>query len=446
MLFFSIVTGKTFERMGRPMDQDVVTDYQQLGLRIGRLLPGYVDCWIGDPQLAARVAAEPAPDPARLAEHARGLADSVPGADLEPARCRFLQAQLGAMALAAARLAGVQLPFRAEVEQYFDVAVRPRDPGWYQRRHDDLDDVLPGSGQLRDRLTAYRDSVRVPAELLHPAVVAVAEALRSRLREPLRLPPAETVQYAVVRDRPWNAFNEYLGGFRSRITLNADAGHWATGLVIGATHEAYPGHHAEHCLKEQGLLDRRGHGEHAIALVNTPQALVAEGTAELGLTAALGPGWGRWAQDVLRPVGLHFDGARAERVDTLMWQLTEARQDAAVLLHEHQREPAAVLEFLEHWMLIDRASARQALKFMSDPLWRAYTTTYVEGRRLVADWLAARPAGQSALERHHRLLTESLLPADLRQEIEGREIEGQEIETAQAGPTARSSSAVDDSR
>jgi len=397
------------------MTDAVVGKYQLLGLRLGRLVPGYVDCWIGDPQAARRVAEEPRPRPEELRRQAGDLLAAVPDSDLAPERQQFLTAQLGAMAHAAGRLAGEQASLLAEIEQCFDVTVRTREPAWYRALHDELAEVLPGTSSLRDRLVAYRGSLRVPRDLLAPAVAAVAEALRSVLGPALGLPGAESVEYAVVADRPWNAFNEYLGGFRSRITLNADAGHWTTGLVIGATHEAYPGHHADHCLKEQGLLGRRGWGEHAISLVNTPQALVAEGTAEMGLAAALGEGWGTWTEQVLRPLGLVFDGAQAERVDRVMWQLTEARQDAALMLHDHGADPDDVVDFLSRWMLVDTATARQAVRFMSDPLWRAYTTTYIEGRRLVADWLAARPAGEPMLARYRRLLTEPVLPATLRQ-------------------------------
>ena len=41
----------------------------------------------------------------------------------------------------------------------------------------------------------------------------------------------------------------------------------------------------------------------------------------------------------------------------------------------------------------DDVRARQMLRFLSSPLWRAYTSTYVEDYRLLRGWLDARPAG-----------------------------------------------------
>jgi len=76
-----------------------------------------------------------------------------------------------------------------------------------------------------------------------------------------------------------------------------------------------------------------------------------------------------------------------------------------------------VVEFLRRWLLVPEARARQMLRFLSHPLWRGYTTTYVEGYRLLRPWLDARPAGQHALDRVRRLLDEPLTPTALRDEL-----------------------------
>ena len=54
------------------------------------------------------------------------------------------------------------------------------------------------------------------------------------------------------------------------------------------------------------------------------------------------------------------------------------------------------------------------LRFLSSPLWRAYTSTYVEGYRLLRAWLDDRPGGVSLSERFGRLLDEPLIPSALR--------------------------------
>ncbi|WP_320066138.1 DUF885 domain-containing protein [Micromonospora sp. RTGN7] len=391
----------------------VVRDYLLLGLRFGRLVDGFVDCWIGDPALEREVRDEPLPTAAELVRQAREVAVAVPDSGLEPARQRFLTAQLTALECGGRRLAGEELPFLREIEAYFQVRIELRDPDWYASAHAELAAELPGSAPLRDRLVEAHRRDRVPPDRLGPAVRAVAEALRAELADRFPLPPGERVDFEVVTGQPWNAFNTYLGGLRSRVALNADVGHRITALPFVATHEAYPGHHAEHCLKEAELVRARGWAEHSIALVNTPQCLVAEGMAEQAIHAALGPGWGAWTADVLAEVGLRFDGERAERIETAFGRLLAARQDAAIMLHDRGGSPDEVAGFLARAMLVSDERARQMLVFLTDPLWRAYTTTYIEGSRLVRRWLGAGAPGAAVAGRYRRLLVEPVLPVDL---------------------------------
>jgi hypothetical protein len=50
-------------------------------------------------------------------------------------------------------------------------------------------------------------------------------------------------------------------------------------------------------------------------------------------------------------------------------------------------------------------------------MWRAYTTTYVEGVRLVRAWLDLRARTDTLSDRYLRLLDEPLVPAALAEEV-----------------------------
>jgi hypothetical protein len=52
---------------------------------------------------------------------------------------------------------------------------------------------------------------------------------------------------------------------------------WNIPTVVA--HETYPGHHAEHAIKENRLYIGEGHPEHSIVLLNTPSSLISEGIA-----------------------------------------------------------------------------------------------------------------------------------------------------------------------
>jgi hypothetical protein len=57
------------------------------------------------------------------------------------------------------------------------------------------------------------------------------------------------------------------------------------------------------------------------------------------------------------------------------------------------------------------------VRFLADPLWRAYTTTYVEGVRLVRAWLDVRAPGETLDMRYLRLLDEPLVPKSLESQV-----------------------------
>lgn len=396
---------------------DLVGDYIRLGLRFDRLVDGFVDAFTGDPALQRQVAAEPSPDPTTLRRQARELAAEVAGAGFEPDRARFLSCHLAALECSARRLAGEPVAFPAEVQTYFDVEIHQGDPEQYEQAHRALDELLPGAGPLSDRLAAYRARDEVPPARLEEAVHALSSALRDKVRDEFGLPPEETVNYEVVTDEPWSGFNYYLGRYRSRVAINADVGHRMSHLPHLVAHESYPGHHTEHCRKESGLVVRRGHGEQTIFLVNTPQCLMAEGLADLGLHAVVGAGWGPWAQEILADLGLHMEGELAERAELAMGSLLSVRQDAALLLHDRGASQDDVVAYLRRWLLVPEERARQILRFLAHPLWRAYTSTYVEGYRLLRAWLDARPAAEPLGQRYLRLLDEPLVPSAIRAEM-----------------------------
>lgn len=395
----------------------MVRGYLTLGLRLGRLEPGFVDAFTGDAALRRQIDNEARPDPAVLVEDARRLRRELVGAELAEQRKRFLDAHLVALECSARKLAGEEIGFIAEVEAYFQVQVKPGDEDVYAQAHQKLAEILPGRRPLRDRLGDFRAADEVPTRRLQGAVQALSSALRDRVRERYHLPEQEIVEYRVVTDKPWSGFNYYLGGYRSRVAINADLRHRMSNLPHLVAHESYPGHHTEHCRKEAGLVGRRGFAEQSIFLINTPQCLTAEGMADLGLHAVVGPGWGRWTEEIMADLGLRMDGELAERVELAASGLLTVRQDAALLLHDRGADPDDVVDHLRRWLLVPEARARQMVRFLADPLWRAYTTTYVEGVRLVRAWLDVRAPGESLDDKYLRLLDEPLVPKTLADEV-----------------------------
>ncbi|BBZ22179.1 DUF885 domain-containing protein [Mycolicibacter hiberniae] len=404
----------------------LIREYLLLGLRFDRIEQGYVDAFTGDPALRRVVADEPSPDPAALARQAEKLAVELPGG-LDAQRAEYLRAHLRALACAGRKFAGEQVGFVEEVRDYFDVEIAKADTDRYRQAHARLDEALGGTGPLAERMIAYRRAEEIPPERLEAAIHAFSSALRDRVRVSFPLPETETITYEVVTDKPWSGFNYYRGDYHSTVAVNADLKQLMSNLPRLVAHESYPGHHTEHCRKEAGLVAELGQAEQTIFLVNTPQCLMAEGLADLALHAAVGPGWGAWAAEIYADLGLTFDGQRAEAVSEAAAALADVRQDAALMLHDEGRDADEVVAYLRRWLLVPEDRARQALRFLASPLWRAYTSTYVEGYRLLRAWLDApaqdpgdpAASGGRLTERFRRLLDEPLTPSRLRAELGG---------------------------
>jgi hypothetical protein len=397
---------------------DVPTEYVRLGLRFDRLESGFVDAYTGDPRIRAQVADEPAPTPKALRDQARDLLRELDASGLPVDRADYLRGQLTGLECTARKMSGEPVGFVDEVSAYFQVDVVLGDPAVYAAAHAELEALLPGSGTLAERYAVHRRREECPPDRLETAVHALSSALRDRVRGRYGLPEVETVRYEVVTNQPWSGFNYYEGDYRSRVAINADLPHRLSHLPHLVAHEAYPGHHTEHCRKELGLVERAARTEHTVFLVNTPECLMAEGLADLGVQASIGDGWGPWAAEILGDLGLRFDGHLAERVAAAAAPLNRVRQDAAVLLHDRGADPDEVIAYLQRWSLVSAERAAQQLRFLTHPLWRAYISTYVEGFDLLSRWLADRPADQPVEDRFVRLLDEPLTPRAVAAELQ----------------------------
>ena len=387
---------------------DTVRRYIETGLALGRHVDGLVDAYYGPPDLADRAAAGPAVPPARIAADARRLLADLEGdTGLAPGRRHWLAAQVRGLHTTAARLAGEPVRYSDEVEACYGVRPTRVSEDDLAAAHRALDEVLPGDGPLRDRFIAWREAQAVPVDRLRGALGSLAEDLRARTDELFGLPEGERVDFEIVTDQPWSGFNYYLGGLRSRVAINVDLPVLSTVLAHLVAHESYPGHHTEHTRKEVGLVRRRNHLEETIFLVGTPQCLLAEGLADLGLEIVVGEHPEPVVAEHLRPLGIPYDDGIAGRVRHAGEALGGVRTNLCLMIHEDGAPVDAAVAYAERWALLPRNRAEKMVQFLTDPTWRAYTTCYVEGLALCRRWVGGDPV------RFERLITEQLTPADL---------------------------------
>ena len=389
----------------------MIDRYLELGLRLGKHVDGFVDAYFGPADLAARVEAEPVQPPARLADDARRLLADLDGdTSLDAHRRHWIAAQVRGLHTSARKLAGEPIGYADEVEACYGVRPRKVDEDVFAEAHKRLDAALPGSGAIGERLNAWRDTQVVPREKIDAAVRSLAADLEERTDRLFGLPEGNDIEWVLEEDKPWSGFNYYLGDLRSRVAINIDLPVLSTSLAHLVAHEAFPGHHTEHCRKEVGLVRRRKQVEETIFLVGTPQCLLAEGLADLGLEVVVSGDHGTLAEfsaSHLKPLGIPYDTETHATVSAAGEGLGKLRGNVALLLHEEGADESDAVAYAERWGLLAHDRAKKLVQFLTDPTWRAYMTCYVEGLPLCREWVAGDPA------RFERLITEQLTPDEL---------------------------------
>ncbi len=410
-----------------PVPDPVARDYLLLALRLDQRSPGLVDGYFGPADLKAQVDMEQLRSPARLADDATALRARLASEVDDPGRRRWLQAQLVALETQARALAGDAPPYLDLVARCFDFRPAPRPDEPFLAIAARLDLLLPGEGLLHDRLAALDESLVIAPDRVAAAADWLVERFRSRARGLFGLPEGESLRVRLVRDQPWSGYNWYDGGLRSRVDLNVDLPIRAPDLVRVVAHETFPGHHLEHAWKEADLVLAQRRLEASVLLINTPECLVSEGLADVGLGFALGPdGEAPLLAELADVAGIAAAGetvadrsAWAERqaeIAALRRGLGATGVNAALMHHVDGVSHEEVVAYLIDVGLRAPERAEASLTFIEHPLWRTYVFVYSEGEQLLSRWLDAVSPGERAA-RFGRLLHEQLTPGAVLSEL-----------------------------
>jgi hypothetical protein len=397
----------------KPLLDAFAREYARLAFGLDRHIPGFIDAWLGSQVDRVSLDPDPAPEPAALVAIARELLARIPHTDASESRKGYLTKQVAAMLTNARRATGEEIPYREEVRLLFDIEPRATPEAVYDAAINDLDYLLPGDGPAPERMISWRESYRISPETARRLVDVILPELRERSLDIVDLPQDESIEIRMVTDQPWSGYNWYLGDGRSRVDLNTDLPIYAYRLTDLLAHEGYPGHHTEHALKER-LYTEDGFGEHALQLINTPECLISEGIATVAEKMLFSPEeLVRFRRERVYPAaGIAGDPEREVAIGAAQRVLRSVPGNAALMLHEEGQDPESVIAYLQRYALSSEEEARQRLRFIADPLWRAYIFTYHVGYELVSGWLDDAAPGERR-RRFGALLTEQVYPSQV---------------------------------
>jgi hypothetical protein len=394
-------------------------EYLLVALGLGRLVDGLVDAYYGPPEIAAEAETRAA-DAATLAGEAALLREAA-ARDDDPLRARWLDRQLVALETVAGRTAGEKIDYVDEVTRCFDAAPDATPSSTYEQIHRELDALLPPGPSLRERVEARGQQLTVPVDRLPAIAHWLVTEIRRESDRYFAAPAGESLQVNLVTNQPWAGYNWYDGNLRSRVEINTDLPVRAGGLIGLITHETFPGHHLEHAWKEERLVREQGRVEATAMMINTPEAYVSEGLAELGGRYVIDSArWQELFAAICEQAGITLaadDPARQWQINEAAGALRAVSAVASLMLHRDGRSRDEVAQFISEYGLRTPEQAAKQLEFITHPLWRTYVFCYSGGEKLLTAWCQAAGDLEAQRRRFFRLLTEELTPSGMAAEI-----------------------------
>ncbi len=377
---------------------DLAERYVRLSLRVGQHSEYFVDAYYGPDSWRPHSISDPLSSIEEQCCALIRLLETLPVSASSNLcqRQQFLTIQSKALLYYIEQLQGKTSTYQQECERLYDANVPSYDAVHFDAILHQLEQLVPGEGELNQRIAQYREQFIVPPEKLSQVFdVAISEA-RERTLKHVELPDCESFDVQLTNNQVWSAYNWYKGNSYSLIELNTDHPIFIERVIDLAAHEGYPGHHVFNALIEKHLVNERGWLEYSIYNLYSPVSLLAEGSANYGIEVAFP--WDErlmFEQEVLFPLaGLNPSGAEQYyEIQRVLHQLSYADNLIAQQWMDDEIDDEQAIKLLMKYALNSEERAGQRLSFIKHN--RAYVMTYNYGQDLVKAYLAEQVKGDS---------------------------------------------------
>jgi len=376
---------------------EIAEQYVKLVLEIGLYKPDYVDAYYGPPEWKPDASLKQQMDfpltnslnlkADNLLSRLEALKD-YKATDLEILRFRFLSKQLLSVKGMIFIISGGTFPFDREAKILYDAEPPTFTKEHFQKIIDELENIVPGNGNLSNRLNDFNMQFIIPPDRLDTVFTAAINECRRKTLEHIQLSLEENFEIEYVKNKPWGAYNWYRGNSYSLIQVNTDLPMQIDRAIDLAAHEGYPGHHVFNALLEKKFVNENGWMEFSVYPLYSPVSLIAEGTANYGIKVVF-PGKERimFEKDVLFPLaGLNSDRADLYyHILELVKELNYAGNEAARNYLDGNWTRDESIEYLESFELYSKQKAAKRLDFIDQ--YRSYVINYNLGEDIVKDFV-----------------------------------------------------------
>ena len=401
-LILLISCGDQMEINKEKIDQ-IAEAYVKLSLKAGQLDPDFVDAYHGPEEWKPNEELKQGFE--ELIIEIDNLLDKLENIDtgkfdsLWKLRHNYLTKQLIAAKTRLKIVSGVKIKFDEQTTKIFDATAPTYDNAHFLKLIEELDNALPGRGDLNERLNQFKSEFVIPTDKLDVVFNAAIEECRKRTLEYINLPENESFTVEYVKNQPWGAYNWYKGNFYSVIQVNTDLPKYIDSAIDLAAHEGYPGHHVYNALLEKTMLKEKGWIEFSVYNLFSPQSLIAEGTANYGIDVAFPNGERiKFEKEVLFPLA-GLDTAKANdyyKILELAGKLNYATNEAARNYLDGKISKDEAVEWLKKYRLATQARAEQNLNFIKR--YQSYVINYNLGEDIVKKFVEEK-AGKDKTKR-----------------------------------------------
>jgi hypothetical protein len=406
----------------------IAENYVKLVLKVGLHDPGYVDAYYGPPEWKpadSSVIVKDSVQIQKLFDESGKLLDSLDALskykanEIETLRYKFLYKQLLAVRARISMLVGVVFTFDQETKNLYDVEAPAHPDEFFQSIIDELDKIVPGKGNLSDRIAEFKKTFIIPVDKLDTVFTAAINECRKRTLEHISLPANESFIVEYVQDKPWSAYNWYKGNSYSVIQVNTSLPVYIDRAVDLAAHEGYPGHHVYNALLEKNMVRENRWMEFTVYPLFSPQSLIAEGTANFGIKVVF-PGNSRikFEKEVLFPLA-GLDSSKTDlyyKINDLIAKLEYAGNEAARNYLNGKITKDEVVSWLRKYEVMSLEKAQHRLRFIDT--YRSYVINYNLGQDMVKDYINRNGGNDNNPDQRwklfERLLSTPQVPSNLK--------------------------------
>ena len=333
-------------------------------------------------------------------------------------RHNFLKNMLNSMNTRINILLGNYPKFDEECKELYGSISPTYSEEYFEDLIKELDDKLPGSGDIKARYQDYKSKFIIPKDKVDSVFRFALNEAKKRTKAHIKLPFYEDFELEYVHDKAWSGYNWFKGKAFSLVQINLDQPIYIDRAIDLASHEAYPGHHTHHTLMENKFVKDSNWIEFTIYPLFSPMSLISEGSANYGIEVAF-PGKEKleFEKKFLYPLaGLDSNQAETyDRIQEIIGKLDYAGNNAARKFLDGDFTAEQTIDYLVKYNLMSVDRAKQRLSFIKK--YRAYVINYNVGLDMVRNFIELNGGTTDNPEKRwmifQDLITNPYLPEDI---------------------------------